>query len=76
MLLQSVFEQAMLEQPVVFSMFLIFMGAAIFATVALYTRQSLLVVYMVVGGLLGPWGFKFIVDAALIRQTGDIGIIF
>lgn len=61
---------------VVFSIFLIFFGAAIFSTLALYTRQSLLVAYMFLGVLLGPWGLKLMSDSEAISQTGEIGIIF
>lgn len=61
---------------VIFSIFLIFCGAAIFSTLALYTRQSLLVAYMLLGVLLGPWGLRLMSDSAVISQTGEIGIIF
>lgn len=60
----------------VFFIFLIFSGGAILATVALYTRQSLLVAYILLGILLGPYGLKFVPDIALARQIGDVGIIF
>ena len=43
-----------ITDPIVFSLFLIFTGAALLATVALYARQSLLVVYILLGLLLGP----------------------
>ncbi len=61
---------------VVFSIFLIFTGAAILSTAALYTRQSLLVAYMLVGAIFGPWGLKLVSDSAVVSQTGEIGIIF
>lgn len=57
-------------------MYLIFAGTAILSTIALFTRQSLLVAYMALGALLGPWGLKLLKDSAMIKQTGDIGIIF
>ena len=44
----------MLTDPVIFYIFLIFTGAAILATLALYARQSLLVVYILLGVVLGP----------------------
>lgn len=56
--------------------FLIFTGTAILSTMALFTRQSLLVAYIALGVLLGPWGLNFISSGAVIRQAGDIGIIF
>jgi Kef-type K+ transport system membrane component KefB len=61
---------------IVFSLFLIFTGAALMSTAALYTRQSLLVGYMLLGLLLGPWGLKLIAQTKVIDQAGDIGIIF
>jgi Kef-type K+ transport system membrane component KefB len=60
----------------VFTMFLIFTGAALLSTLALYTRQSLLVAYIILGALLGPWGLGLIADPQLIEKTGDFGIIF
>ncbi len=64
------------EQSIIFSIFLVFTGAAVLAGVALYARQSLLVAYILLGGLLGPWGFKFVDDASTIQEIGHIGIIF
>ncbi len=61
---------------IIFSIFLIFSSAALLATLALYTRQSLLIAYIIVGVILGPWGLKLIADPVLIQQTGDIGILF
>ena len=66
----------MSDDPIIFSIFLIFTGAAILAGIALYARQSLLVAYILLGGLLGPWGFRLIDDASIIQQIGHIGIIF
>ena len=58
------------------SFFLIFTGAAVIASVALYTRQPLLVAYIVLGALLGPYGFKLITNVNLISEISRIGIIF
>lgn len=57
-------------------MFLIFAGTAILSTLALFTRQSLLVAYIALGAIFGPWGLKLVKDSILIKQTGDIGIVF
>lgn len=64
------------NETIVFSIFLVFAGAAVLATVALYARQALLVAYIVLGALFGPWGFGFISDAGLIQDMAHIGIIF
>lgn len=63
-------------QPITYVMFLIFAGTAVLSTAALYTRQSLLVAYIVLGALLGPWGLKLITNTETINEAGDIGIIF
>ena len=63
-------------EAIVFSIFLIFSGAALLSTLALFTRQSLLVSYIFLGVILGPWGTGLIADATIIKQVGDVGIIF
>ena len=64
------------QDPIVQSIFLIFAGAALLATVALYARQSLLVAYILLGVLLGPWGAGLVGDPAVIKQAAHIGIMF
>ncbi|MCG6899349.1 MAG: cation:proton antiporter [Gammaproteobacteria bacterium] len=66
----------MLHGSILFSIFLIFTGAAVLAAMALFARQSLLVAYILLGGLVGPWGLKLVNDAAIIQEIGHIGIIF
>jgi Kef-type K+ transport system membrane component KefB len=64
------------SQSIVFSLFLIFAGAAVAATIALYARQAMLVAYIAVGVLFGPWGLGFIPDAAWIKDVSAVGIMF
>jgi Kef-type K+ transport system membrane component KefB len=66
----------MAEQSIEFSIFLIFTGAALFATIALYARQAMIVAYIALGLILGPWGLGFVNDAELISEISNIGIIF
>jgi Kef-type K+ transport system membrane component KefB len=66
----------MQQDPIVFTIFLVFSGAALFATVALYARQSLLVAYIVLGALLGPSAFGLVSDPELIRSISEFGIMF
>ena len=66
----------MLDDTIIFSIFLIFTGAAVLAALALFARQSLLVAYILLGGLLGPWGFQLVNDPDIIQEIGHIGIIF
>ena len=66
----------MIEQSIEFSIFLIFTSAAIFATVALYAKQAMIVAYILLGLILGPWGVGLISDPKLISEISNIGIIF
>lgn len=68
--------QHVAAQTVTNVMFLIFAGTALLSTMALLTRQSLLVAYIALGALLGPWCLKLVNNTAVIRQAGEIGIIF
>lgn len=66
-----------MHDDVVFhTVFLIFAGAAVFATMVLYTRQSLLVAYILLGAAIGPWGLKLVSDLSAVRQVGEVGIVF
>ncbi len=64
------------SESILFSIFLIFGGAALLATVALYLRQAMLVAYLAIGAILGPWGLSLVSDADLISDIARIGIIF
>lgn len=63
-------------ESVIFSFFLIFTGAAVLATLSLYFRQPLLLAYIVLGALLGPFGLAWVVDTNLLADVSHIGIIF
>lgn len=62
--------------PFEFTAFLIFVGAALLATVALYVRQAIIVAYIVAGVLAGPSGADLIGDPVRLEQAGGIGITF
>jgi Kef-type K+ transport system membrane component KefB len=61
---------------VTFSFFLIFTGAAIFASIALYTRQPLIIAYIALGAVIGPYGLSLVTDLNLLSDIGHVGIIF
>ena len=63
-------------ESVIFSFFLIFTGAALLATLSLYFRQPLLLAYIVLGAILGPFGLEWVVDTELLADVSHIGIIF
>ncbi len=66
----------MQDHSIVYILFLIFTGAAVLATLAMSLRQSLIIAYIVLGLLIGPWGLNLIGDVALIQNIANIGIIF
>lgn len=66
----------MTHDPIVFTIFLVFTGAAVLATLSLYARQSLLVAYIALGVLLGPWGLGLTGDPEVVTQISNIGIVF
>lgn len=64
------------EGSVFYIIFVIFAGAAFLSTLVLYTKQSLLVAYILLGAILGPWGLRLVPDVTIVQQVGDIGIVF
>lgn len=56
--------------------FLIFTGAAVVASLALFGRQPLLVAYILLGAAIGPHGIGWVSDVQLVAEIGSIGIIF
>ena len=66
----------MSEFSIVTSFFMIFTGAAVLASVALYARQPLLLAYIAVGAIIGPYGLNYISDPKIINDIAEIGIIF
>jgi Kef-type K+ transport system membrane component KefB len=66
----------MSHDSLVYTIFLVFTGAAALATAALYARQSLLVAYIALGVLLGPWGLGLTGDPENVAQISHIGITF
>lgn len=64
------------EPSIIFSLFLIFVGAAITATLALYVRQALIIGYILLGVIIGPSGLAWVSDTKLISDISHIGIIF
>ncbi|TDJ25988.1 MAG: cation:proton antiporter [Gammaproteobacteria bacterium] len=65
-----------MHSGIVESFFLIFSGAALLATAALFTRQPLLVAYIAIGCVLGPHALAWVADPAVLNEISQIGIIF
>ncbi len=66
----------MSEDSIVHSVFLVFTGAALVATLALYARQALPVSYILLGVLLGPSATGLLADPELVGEMSHIGIMF
>ena len=66
----------MLDQSIVFSVFLIFTGAAALATLALFARQSMLVAYILLGMAMGPAALGLVTDVALLQDLSHVGVVF
>ena len=66
----------MADTSIIYILFLIFCGAAVLATLAMSFRQSLIIAYIGLGMLIGPWGFHLISDVVLIENIAGVGIIF
>lgn len=64
------------DTSIVHSLFLIFTGAAVIATAALFARQALLVAYIALGALLGPWALDLLSNPELIGDISNVGILF
>jgi Kef-type K+ transport system membrane component KefB len=64
------------DHSIVYILFLIFSGAAILATLAMTVRQSLIIAYICLGLLVGPWGINLLSDIELIQNIAGVGIVF
>ena len=64
------------EFSIVHSFFLIFAGAAAVASVALYARQPLILSYIIIGAIVGPFGLNYVSEARVLSEIAEIGIIF
>ncbi len=61
---------------VVFTIFLIFTGAAVLATFSLFARQTMLIAYIVLGLIVGPFGAGLVADTQMVENVSHIGIMF
>jgi Kef-type K+ transport system membrane component KefB len=60
---------------IIFELVLIYTGAAVLATLFLYLKQPIILAYIALGVLVGPWGVGLIDDAQHIEQLSHVGII-
>lgn len=65
-----------MEHSLFFSFFIIFTGAAILATLSLYTHQPIIIAYVALGILAGPSVMGWVSDAQQLSEIAHIGIVF
>ena len=65
-----------MDVSIVHSFFLIFAGAAAVASIALYTKQPLILAYIALGVALGPSSLKLVDQPKLLEGMSHVGIIF
>ena len=66
----------MIQDPLVFAFFVIFAGAAVLGTLALYARQALIVAYIFLGVIAGPSVTGLVNEISLIQEISNVGIMF
>lgn len=66
----------MSDHLIIYTIFLVFAGAALIATLALYARQAMIVAYIVLGIIIGPDALGLIKDPRLAQSMADVGIVF
>lgn len=66
----------MTDHTLLYSIAVIFASAAALATLAVYARQSLLVVYILLGVGLGAWGPGWITAPGVLHDIASFGIVF
>ncbi len=65
-----------MDSGITFTFAVIFLGAAVLSSLALYARQPIIIAYIALGVALGPQGAGLISDTSLVSGAGHVGIIF
>ena len=58
------------------SLIVVFVGVAILSSIALFLRQPLILAYILVGACLGPYALGWVSDTNVMKEIGEIGVIF
>jgi Kef-type K+ transport system membrane component KefB len=62
-------------EHIVYELALIFVGASLLSTLFLYLKQPIILAYIALGMMIGPWGVKLIKEPSHIESISHIGII-
>jgi len=65
-----------MEDSLFFSFFIIFTGAAVLATLSLYTHQPIIIAYVILGIIAGPSVMGWVADAHQLSEIAHMGIVF
>jgi Kef-type K+ transport system membrane component KefB len=60
---------------IIFELAVVFAGAAILGTLFMYLKQPIILAYIAVGALIGPWGLNVFKSAEHIERISHMGII-
>jgi Kef-type K+ transport system membrane component KefB len=63
------------DSGITFTFAVIFLGAAVLSSLALYARQPIIIAYIALGVALGPQGAGLVADTDLVSGAGHVGII-
>jgi len=64
-----------MDSGITFTFAVIFLGAAVMSSLALYARQPIIIAYIALGVALGPYGAGLVSDTNLVSGAGHVGII-
>jgi Kef-type K+ transport system membrane component KefB len=64
-----------MDSGITFTFAVIFLGAAVLSSLALYARQPIIIAYIALGVALGPYGAGLVSDTDLVSGAGHVGII-
>ena len=64
-----------MDSGITFTFAVIFLGAAVLSSLALYARQPIIIAYIALGVALGPYGAGLVSDTTLVSGAGHVGII-
>jgi Kef-type K+ transport system membrane component KefB len=66
----------MVNADIISAVTVVFVGAAVLATAALFARQAMIVAYIAIGVVAGPSGMAWVGDAEWLTGISEIGIMF
>lgn len=65
-----------MDSHVLDTVVLVFLACAALTSITLFLRQPLIVAYVLVGCILGPYGLGWAADAEILAELGELGIVF